>query len=154
MASPFKDTPEIKALNADPQAFEQTYRAKFEKKLAEIDKRLQKECVHCHGNNREQNHIVELPEALEEEDEEIGEPEDEMFRTLGHKEIIEQFIFDPQLGMIKREIHFGIIDYITTFNLMKKIEEKIKISYQEEPSSVHPQIYANRFQECIKRIFS
>ena len=75
-------------------------------------------------------------------------------RTLGHREPIEQIIFDPQLGMIKREIHFAIIDYITTFNFKKKIEEKIKTSYMEEPSSVNPQVYATRFQECIKRIFS
>lgn len=92
--------------------------------------------MHCHGQNREQNHIIELPSALE--DDEDQDKEDEIFRTLGHKDVIEQFIFDPQLGMIKREIHFGIIDYITTFNLMKKIEEKIKISYQDEPSAVNP----------------
>ena len=56
--------------------------------------------------------------------------------------------------MIKREIHFGIIDYVTTFNLMKKIEEKIKGVIMEEPSAVRPEIYSARFQECMLEIFS
>lgn len=156
MANPIRDTmdEEVEMTDQIPGslAAENSYRIKFEKKLAEIDKRLQKECVHCHGQHREQNHIIELPEALEEDED--FDQEEKILRTLGHKDVIEQFIFDPQLGMIKREIHFGIIDYITTFNLMKKIEERIKLSYQDEPSAVNPQIYAGRFQECIKRIFS
>ena len=28
-------------------------------------------------------------------------------------EIIEQVVFDPKLGLVKREIHFAIIDYAT-----------------------------------------
>ena len=52
-----------------------TYRDAFEKKLIEIDKKLQKECLYCHGNNRE-NHIVELPDALAEDVEVEEEDED------------------------------------------------------------------------------
>jgi len=33
--------------------------------------------------------------------------------NLAPREVIEQVIFDPQHGIVKREIHFGIIDYLT-----------------------------------------
>jgi hypothetical protein len=33
--------------------------------------------------------------------------------NLAPREVIEQVIFDPQNGIVKREIHFGIIDYLT-----------------------------------------
>lgn len=32
---------------------------------------------------------------------------------LSKRDVIEQVIFDPQLGIVKREIHYGIIDYLT-----------------------------------------
>lgn len=33
--------------------------------------------------------------------------------NLTQREVIEQVIFDPQHGIVKREVHFGIIDYLT-----------------------------------------
>ena len=72
---------------------------------------------------------------------------------LGDSDKIEQIIFDPQLGMIKREIHFGIIDYFTTFTLRKKIEEKLKGIVQDDPSAVRPSLYASRFIDCAKSVF-
>jgi hypothetical protein len=33
--------------------------------------------------------------------------------NLAPREVIEQIVFDPQHGIVKREIHFGIIDYLT-----------------------------------------
>lgn len=33
--------------------------------------------------------------------------------NLAPREVIEQVIFDPQHGIVKREIHFGLIDYLT-----------------------------------------
>lgn len=78
---------------------------------------------------------------------------DEPWKNIGETDVIEQVIFDPQLGMIKREIHFGIIDYITTFTLMKKIEEKIKGVIQDDPSAVRPAVYAGRFLDCAKSVF-
>lgn len=33
--------------------------------------------------------------------------------NLAPREAIEQVIFDPQYGIVKREVHFGIIDYLT-----------------------------------------
>ena len=37
----------------------------------------------------------------------------EQFLKLTKREVIEQVVFDPQHGIVKREIHFGIIDYLT-----------------------------------------
>ena len=33
--------------------------------------------------------------------------------NLSERDVIEQVVFDPNLGIVKREIHFGIIDYLT-----------------------------------------
>ena len=66
---------------------------------------------------------------------------------------IEQVIFDPQLGMVKREIHFGIIDYCSTYSLMKRIEMKMKGSNQDKITILKSPIYANRFLECAKTVF-
>ena len=113
--------------------------------MQEIDKRLQKECHDLKGNIKE-NHIIELSdensEIIEEEESDMA---DEPWKNISETDVIEQIIFDPQLGMIKREIHFGIIDYITTFTLRKKIEEKIKGVIQDDPSAVRPKLYSSRF---------
>ena len=37
---------------------------------------------------------------------------------LSRRDVIEQLIFDPQLGIVKREIHYGIIDYLTVSNII------------------------------------
>jgi len=66
MANPYKedvDENEIEGLERKKHH----YWDALEKKLAEIDKRLQKECLQCHGNNWD-NHIVELPEVLNDEE--------------------------------------------------------------------------------------
>ena len=34
-------------------------------------------------------------------------------QNVQHGDFIEQIIFDPQLGIVKREIHYGIIDCLT-----------------------------------------
>ena len=33
--------------------------------------------------------------------------------NIARRDVIEQVVFDPQLGIVKREIHYGIIDYLT-----------------------------------------
>ena len=57
------------------------------------------------------------------------------------REVIEQVIFDPVHGIVKREIHFGIIDYLTVRSLLLLIklitielwtQEKIGQSVYEE----------------------
>jgi hypothetical protein len=42
--------------------------------------------------------------------------EDEVNKQLhkvSSRDVIEQLVFDPHHGVVKREIHFGIIDYVT-----------------------------------------
>lgn len=34
------------------------------------------------------------------------------------REVIQQIMFDPHFGMVKREIYFGIIDYVTVNNII------------------------------------
>lgn len=33
--------------------------------------------------------------------------------NIAKRDVIEQVVFDPVLGIVKREIHYGIIDYLT-----------------------------------------
>jgi len=84
-----------------------------------------------------------MEDSEEDREDSINMP----WKKISDTEVIEQVIFDPRLGMVKREIHFGIIDYITTFTFMKKIEEKIKSIIQNNPSAVRPPVYANRFTD-------
>ena len=49
--------------------------------------------------------------------------------------------WDGKQIWMNRYIRFGIIDYLTNFNLLKVMEEKIKKTYQVNPSAVHPDLY-------------
>lgn len=128
------------------------YEQALANKMKEIDQRLERECHNCKYGCKE-NHIIELSDCMEESDEDISQSMDNPWKNISDKDVIEQVIFDPKLGMIKREIHFGIIDYITNFTLMKKIEEKIKGVIQDDPSAVRPPVYATRFIDCAKSAF-
>ena len=121
-----------------------------EKKLQEIDKKIQ--CEFCNINFR-QNHILEVEGIFEDEPPSLAHEEEDMWRGIVQREKIEQLIFDPQLGMVKREIHFGIIDYTTTFGLKKRLEEKLKMMFQKQPSAVNPDAYSKRFLDFAKSIF-
>ena len=68
-------------------------------------------------------------------------------------DLIEQMIFESQLDMVKREMHFGIIDYCSTYSLMKRIEMKIKGFDQYKITTLKSPIYANRSLECVKTVF-
>ena len=105
------------------------------------------------NKNHRKNHILEIEGAFEEDSSEFIDDEIDPWRGIVQREKIEQLIFDPQLGVVKREIHFGIIDYITTFNLKKRIEEKLKTMFQTEPSAVNPDIYMTRIMDLTKNIF-
>lgn len=107
-----------------------TYEDALQKKLAEIDALLEKE-MNKNRQNEKDNNIIEV---TDEDDESQNSSIDVPWQNISNTDVIEQIIFDPKLGMIKREIHFGIIDYITTFTLRKKIEEKIKGVTQDDPS--------------------
>lgn len=121
-----------------------------EKKLQEIDKKIQ--CEFCTINFR-QNHILEVEGIFEDEPPSLAHEEEDLWRGIIQREKIEQLIFHPQLGMVKREIHFGIIDYTTTFGLKKRLEEKLKMMFQKQPSAVNPDAYATRFLDFAKSIF-
>lgn len=69
-------------------------------------------------------------------------------QNVQHGDFIEQIIFDPQLGIVKREIHYGIIDCLTTYALKKQFEEKTGYF-----NSVRPEIYAERFINTMKKVF-
>ncbi|CAI2376364.1 unnamed protein product [Moneuplotes crassus] len=124
----------------------------IESKLKEIDQRLLKE-YHKNRHGFKENQIIELSDCLEDSEEEREDSLNTPWKKISDTEVIEQVIFDPQLGMVKREIHFGIIDYITTFTFMKKVEEKIKSLIQDNPSAVRPNVYAHRFTDCVKSAF-
>ena len=128
------------------------YNDALEKKMREIDRRLERECHNC-KNGCKENHIVELSDCMEESDEDKDQSVDEPWKNIVDTDVLEQIIFDPQLGMIKREIHFGIIDFITTYSLMKKIEGMIKGVVQDDPSACKPPVYAGRFMDCAKSVF-
>ena len=129
---------------------DEDYQSLLEKKMREIDMKLEKEWNNWVDGLNE-NHIIEVSDCMEESNEE--ESIDEPWRNISDTDVLEQVIFDPQLGMIKREIHFGIIDYFTTFTFKKSIELKIKGVIQDDPSVSRPPIYAQRFIEWAKCVF-
>lgn len=63
-----------------------------------------------------------------------------------------QLAQDEQGVPYKRYIYFGIIDYITTFNMKKQIEVKFKSVMEDNPSAVKPADYAKRFGESMYRV--
>ena len=67
-----------------------------------------KNCFQCKNNKT--NHVVrDFPNA------ESNVAEDEiaqMVLNMTPRECIEQIVFDPKFGIVKREIHFGIIDFV------------------------------------------
>jgi hypothetical protein len=52
--------------------------------------------------------------------------------NLAPREVIEQVIFDPQHGIVKREIHFGIIDYLTV-SCLSHFHSTIDLPHEEAP---------------------
>ena len=57
------------------------------------------------------NHIVN--EYMSHDSEYQNDDIRKNLMKLSKRDVIEQVIFDPQLGIVKREIHYGIIDYLT-----------------------------------------
>ena len=58
---------------------------------------------------------------------------------------------DKHLGEVRRELHIGLIDYITTYDAMRVIESKFMGTLFTEPSIVQPDHYAYRFQTMVER---
>ena len=125
-----------------------TSQDKFEKRLLELDKKIK--CGFWKENYK-QNHIIEF-EGLY--DGFIpGTTKNGGMKDWEDKEKIEQLIFDPRLGMVKREIYFGVVNYTTTFNLKQSIDKRLRKSFQERLSLLHPEIYSNRLLEFADYIF-
>jgi len=76
-----------------------------------------------------------------------------MQSKIQEREKIEQILFEPQLGIVKREVHFGIIDYFQTYTLKKKLESTLKGAIAKNPSSVKPEVYADRFVKTMQKVF-
>ena len=76
--------------------------------------------------------------------------------NLAPRDVIEQIIFDPQHGIVKREVHFGIIDYLTSYPMKKRLDELHHLSHPNAPvgtSAVRPSIYSERFLATMRKIF-
>ena len=76
--------------------------------------------------------------------------------NLAQREVIEQIIFDPQHGIVKREIHFGIIDYLTSYPMKRRLDELYQLNHPNAPVSgaaVRPAVYSERFLATMKKIF-
>ena len=74
-------------------------------KMRKIDKQL-KDCHVC--KKEKKNHLEK-----EKKSQIVLESD---IHKMAEREVIEQIVFDPQYGVVKREIHFGIIDYLTVRN--------------------------------------
>jgi hypothetical protein len=71
--------------------------------------------------------------------------------------VIEQIVFDPQHGIVKREIHFGIIDYLTSYPMKKRLDELHHLNYPNSPigagAAVRPSVYSERFLATMRKVF-
>ena len=76
--------------------------------------------------------------------------------NMAPRDVIEQIIFDPQHGIVKREIHFGIIDYLTTYPMKKRLDELHHLNHPNVPLgsiAVRPAVYSERFLASMRKIF-
>lgn len=76
--------------------------------------------------------------------------------NLAQREVIEQIIFDPLHGIVKREIHFGIIDYLTSYPMKKRLDELYHLNHPNAPNvqnAVRPPVYSERFLTTMRKIF-
>jgi hypothetical protein len=77
--------------------------------------------------------------------------------NLAQRDVIEQIIFDPQHGIVKREIHFGIIDYLTSYPMKKRLDELHHLNHPNSPlgggAAVRPSVYSERFLATMRKIF-
>ena len=74
---------------------------------------------------------------------------------LAPRDVIEQIIFDPQHGIVKREIHFGIIDYLTSYPMKKRLDELNQLNgvFNVANQAVRPAVYKERFLTTMRKIF-
>ncbi len=81
----------------------------------------------------------------------------EQMIKLAPRDVIEQIIFDPQHGIVKREIHFGIIDYLTSYPMKKRLDELAQLNQTGTASvqnqAVRPSVYSERFLTTMRKIF-
>eukprot|EP01022_Parablepharisma_sp_SALTPOND_P032083 TRINITY_DN827_c0_g1_i2.p1 TRINITY_DN827_c0_g1~~TRINITY_DN827_c0_g1_i2.p1 ORF type:complete len:1944 (+),score=85.16 TRINITY_DN827_c0_g1_i2:3283-9114(+) len=78
-------------------------------------------------------------------------------------QLVEQLVFDRKRGgFYKRQLRFGIIDYLTVrfpikkhqlYTIRKRFERFIKGLYQNNPSVAAPAEYAERFLKCMQQIY-
>lgn len=54
--------------------------------------------------------------------------------------------------MVKREIHFGIIDYVTTYQVKRQFDE-MGAFLGKESMTVRPAVYSERFLKTMRKIF-
>lgn len=74
---------------------------------------------------------------------------------LAPRDVIEQIIFDPHHGIVKREIHFGIIDYMTSYPMKKRLDELNHLNGNNSSANqaVRPAVYKERFLTTMRKIF-
>ena len=60
---------------------------------------------------------------------------------------------DEHLGVVRRDIYYGIIDYITEYDFGKAIETSFKKTHQKDPSAINSAAYSDRFIKMVKTVF-
>lgn len=63
-----------------------------------------------------------------------------------------QYLQDKDGVSYARYVYFGVIDYITTYNLKKQLEVQVKSVLEHNPSAVKPPTYAQRFTDSMFRV--
>ncbi len=95
--------------------------------------------------------------VIEEQKKEINYGDDirSQINNLAPRDYIEQIIFDPHHGIVKREIHFGIIDYLTSFPMKKRLDELNQLNGVNVSANqaVRPAVYKERFLTTMRKIF-
>ena len=56
---------------------------------------------------------------------------------------------------MKREIHFGIIDYLTSYPMKKRLDELNQLNgvFNVTNQAVRPAVYKERFLTTMRKIF-
>eukprot|EP00347_Sterkiella_histriomuscorum_P012367 403368858 len=150
---------------ADPNQLQSSQSNYNSNLLASQNQENPVKCYSCRQNKL--NHIVS--EHMTQD----AEMQDDIIRKkllkLSKRDVIEQVIFDPQLGIVKREIHYGIIDYLTVSLLqtiyflmlmnnlqtypMKRRLDELMHQNSREITAVRPNMYGERFLKTMKKVF-
>ena len=78
----------------------------------------------------------------------------ESFSKMDDEELFEMLAGKHRFQDVGKILHIGIIDYLTTFTCMKRIELKAKSMTTEKQESIsvqHPNFYGDRFLDFMTK---